>query len=81
MFFFCLLSKQTEQATHVVFDTLSHQVLVAEAIDVNDMDVGDEVIPSPALVAIPFILTAILILFTHLYSQPIVPTPQRPPSL
>ncbi len=81
MLCFCLLTKQTVQTTHLVSDTLTHQVVVAEALDVDDMDAGDELIPSPALVAIPFMMIAMLVLFTHRYSQPTVPTPKRPPSL
>lgn len=81
MLCFCLLSKQTTQTSHIVFDIPVMQDIVAEALDVDDMDVGDELIANPVLVVLPLLFIVLPIVFTRRYSQPIIPTPKRPPSL
>lgn len=81
MLCFCLLSKQTTQTSHIVFDVPAVQDLVAEELDVDDMGLGDDAIVSPSLVALPLLLIVLPIIFARRYSQPIIPTPKRPPSL
>ena len=81
MLCFCLLSKQTMQTSHVVYDIPVMQDVVAEALDVDDMDVGDEFIANPVLVVLPLLFIVLPIVFARRYSQPIIPTPKRPPSL
>ena len=81
---FCLLSKQTTQTSHIIFDVPIMQDVVAEALDVDDMDdmdVSDEFIASPVLVVLPLLFIVLPIVFARRSSQPILPTPKRPPSL
>ena len=80
MLCFCLLSKQTAQTSHIVLDIPALQDVVAEELGIDDMDVGDELIPSPVLVALPLLFIVLPIVFSRRYSQPIIPTPKRPPT-
>ena len=77
----CLLSKQTTQTSHIVFDIPVMQDVAAEGLDVDDMDVGDEFIANSLFVALPLLFIVLPIVFARRYSQPIIPTPKRPPSL
>ena len=81
MLCFFLLSKQTAQTSHIVFDGPSLQDVFAEEADIYDADIADEVILSPALGLLPILSIVLSIAFTLRYTQPIIPTPKRPPSL
>ena len=63
-----------------MLDIPALQDVVAEELDIDDMDVGDELIPSPVLVALPLLFIVLPIVFSRRYSQPIIPTPKRPPT-
>ena len=78
MFCFCLLSKQTAQTPQAVFDIPVIQDVVAEDFDI---DIGGDFIPSPTLFGFSVLFFVLPITFFRRYSQPIIPTPQRPPSL
>jgi hypothetical protein len=80
MLCFCLLSKQTVQTAHIAFDIPVLQDAVAEDINVDDMDVSDDVILSTAVLCFPLFFIVLAIIFARRYSQPIIPTPKRPPS-
>lgn len=77
MFCFCLLSKQSMQTSHTVLDIPVIQDVVAEEFD---MDTANDFIPSSVLVKLSFLFLFLPISFFRSYSQPIIPTPQRPPS-
>ena len=80
MLCFCLLSKQTVQTAHIAFDIPVLQDAVAEDLNLDDMDVNDEVILSTTIFGLPLFFIVLAIVFVRRYSQPIIPTPKRPPS-
>ena len=78
MFCFCLLSKQTAQTPQAIFDIPVIQDVVAEDFDI---DIGNDFIPNPTLIGLSVLFFVLPITFFRRYSQPIIPSPQRPPSL
>jgi len=79
---FCLFGKQLAQDYDLMLDSPGVQSVVAENASADDLiDSGDDVL------MVPFVFAAALFflifpVFTSLrYSQPLIPSPKRPPSI
>lgn len=82
LFCFCLLSKQAVQNYDDAFGLPSVQDVVAEAADSDDfVDAIDSLIPAPFIFIATFVFVFAPIFSTPRYVQPLVRSPQRPPSI
>ena len=81
MFCLCFFSKQAAPNFDLVIEPASIQAVVAENADVDDVvESADDLILLPFLFAAAFIFFVVPSYAIPRYSQPLVPTPQRPPS-
>ena len=82
MFCFCLLGNQVSQFAPEFIDAPSIQDVVPESMG-NDspMDASDDAILMPLIQLLPILLCVLPFFLRRVYSQPIVITPKRPPSL
>ena len=81
MFCLCFFSKQVAPNFDLVIEPVSIQTVVAENADVDDVvESTDDLILLPFLFAVTFLFFIIPVYARPRYSQPLVPTPQRPPS-
>ena len=81
LFCCCLLAKQTVQNYDNLIDQPAAQAVV-ESLDGGDLvDVADDFLVIPFLFAVTCLFFAAPILYSLAYSQPIIRSPQRPPSI
>ena len=82
LFCFCLLSKQAVQNYDDAFDLPSVQDVLTEAAYSDDfVDAIDSLIPASYVFIATFMFVLAPIFSTPRYVQPLVRSPQRPPSI
>ena len=79
---FCLLGKQVVQDYDLTIAPPVAQNVIAENVDPdNFLDPGDDFLIMPFVLMAAFLFVIVPVFFSTRYSQPVVPSPQRPPSI
>lgn len=79
---FCLFGKQVAQDYDLTIDLPSVQDVVAEDAGVDDLiDSGDDLLVMPFVFVAAFFFLVVPVFASLRYSQPVIPSPQRPPSI
>jgi uncharacterized SAM-binding protein YcdF (DUF218 family) len=82
LFCCCLLAKQTVQSYDNLIDQPAAQAVVVESLDSDDLvDAADDFLVIPFLFVVTCLFFVAPILPLLRYSQPIIRSPQRPPSI
>ena len=78
----CLLAKQTAQNFDNLIDQPAAQEVVVESLDGDDLvDVADDFLVMPFLFTVTCLFFVAPIFSSLTYTQPIIRSPQRPPSI
>ena len=79
---FCLIGKQVMQDYDLMVESPSVQSVVAEDVDPDDvMDSGDDLLIVPFAFIAACLFVVLSVFASPRYSQPVIPSPQRPPSI
>jgi hypothetical protein len=79
---FCLFGKQVAQDYDLTIDLPSVQDVVAEDAGADDLiDLGDDLLVIPIVFVAPFFFFLVPFFISLRYLQPVIPLPQRPPSI
>jgi hypothetical protein len=82
LFCCCLLAKQTAQNFDNLIDQPGAQEVVVESLDGDDLvDVADDFLVMPFLFTVTCLFFVAPIFSSLTYTQPIIRSPQRPPSI
>lgn len=77
---FCLFGKQVAQDYDLMLELPGVQSVIAEDASADDlMDSGDDVLTLPFVFLAAFFFLVVPVFASLGYSQPIIPSPQRPP--
>lgn len=80
LFCFCLFGKQVAQDYDLMLELPNVQSVVAENTGADDlMDSGDDVLIVPFVFFAAFLFLVVPVFASLGYSQPVIPSPQRPP--
>lgn len=80
LFCFCLFGKQVAQNYDLIVELPSVQDVVAEDASADDlMDSGDDVLMVPFVFLAAFFFLVAPVFASMRYSQPVIPSPQKPP--